>query len=74
MNDQLNNGMQLSVLAGVLANAIAANKTADEINIIGNFLTAMAACLLTIAAAETTNTTGNNTTNNMTLIDTQIVH
>lgn len=43
---------ELSILANIIAIGLAKNKTADEINVLGNLITAVGALLLFIAAHE----------------------
>lgn len=45
-------GQQLAILASAIAALLSEGLTVDEQNILGNFITAMGAALLTIAAAE----------------------
>lgn len=45
-------GKQLGILAGIIAAIISDGITMDEANILGNFITAIGASLLTIAASE----------------------
>ncbi|OJU13024.1 MAG: hypothetical protein BGN88_08530 [Clostridiales bacterium 43-6] len=45
-------GKELSVIAGLLAAASAEVLDIDELNVLGNFITAIGACMLTIAAAD----------------------
>ena len=45
-------GKELSILTGVLGAAVAEGLSADEINLLGNFIVALGSSLLTIAASE----------------------
>lgn len=43
---------ELSILANVIAIGLAEGKTADEINVLGNFIVGVGGLLLTIAAQQ----------------------
>jgi hypothetical protein len=43
---------ELSILANVVALALAEDKTTDEINVLGNFIVGVGGLLLTIAAQQ----------------------
>ena len=45
-------GKELSILIGILSAAISEGLSADELNVLGNFITALGSSLLTVAAAE----------------------
>ncbi len=45
-------GKELSVLTGVLGAAISEGLTADELNLLGNFVVGLGSSLLIIAASE----------------------
>ncbi len=55
-----NDPIELAVLADALAVVFATGKTADENNIIGNFLVAVGSIILTIAAAQAAEENKNN--------------
>ncbi len=59
-----NDPIELAVLADALAVVFAAGKTADENNIIGNFLVAVGSIILTIAAAQAAQDNKDNKNNN----------
>lgn len=43
---------ELSILANIIAIGLAKNRSADDINVLGNLITAIGALLLVIAAQE----------------------
>lgn len=43
---------ELSILANVIALALAEEKTPDQLNVLGNFIVAVGSLLLTIAAQQ----------------------
>ncbi|MCY6959773.1 hypothetical protein [Clostridium brassicae] len=57
---------QLAIASGLIAAALAENLSANEINVLGNFITSIGAALLVIAAqlsSEQSNMQNGNTTN-----------
>ncbi|MEG1501389.1 MAG: hypothetical protein RR396_05470 [Clostridiales bacterium] len=49
-------GVNLTIIAPWIGLALTRGMTIDQMNLFGNFLTTVASCIMTVAAADFTNT------------------